>query len=330
MAKPAALAICLAAAVALHAEPLPTLPHSPDLYVSGFFASSIYRYYGPRDARRGPRPAPARTGAVYADAVVRRPWGIAFGPDGHAYVTNSSGATPAIVRIDGPFSATPGVVHDFVVAGAFYDVAFGPDGNLYAAGRGPVRRYDLLTGELIDEFTRGYALAETRGIAFGPDGLLYVSNYDSCPQTPAGCGASLGEIVRFDALSGDFVDVLLSNGQNGLMWPWKIAFSATGELLVVNWTASAGNNILAIEPRRRHSHDLRRKPLPGVRVFIARDGWSPLFIAVGPDGNVYVSDSTGDNGAVLRFDGRTGAWIDVFVDGVQGGPRGLAFAPAGR
>lgn len=323
-----AVAGCLAAAattVALHAATLPSLSHSPDLYVSGFFAATVYRYYGPRSAHRGPRPAPSHTGAVYARPVVRRPWGIAFGPDGNAYVANLSGATPAIVRVDGPFSATPGAIRDFVSAGAFYDVAFGPDGNLYAAGRGPIRRFDLITGEQIDEFTRGYGLTETRGIAFGPDGLLYVSNYDSCSAGPAGCTAARGEIVRFDALSGDFVDVWLSSGQNGLVWPWKIAFSATGELLVVNWSPSA-NNILAIRPQRRQRHDIRRKPLPDGGVFIARDAWSPLYLAVGPDGNVYVSDSTGE-GAILRFDGATGAFLDVFVEGIEGGPRGIAFAP---
>jgi DNA-binding beta-propeller fold protein YncE len=323
--------MAVAGYIALHAATLPSLSHSPDLYVSGFFASSVYRYYGPRSAHRGPNPAPSHPGAVYAQAVLRRPWGIAFGPDGHAYVANISGATPAIVRVDGPFSATPGAVRDFVIGGAFFDLAFGPDGNLYAAGRGPIRRFDLRTGEQIDEFTHGHDLAETRGIAFGPDGLLYVSNYDSCSMGPTGCTTPRGEIVRFDALSGDFVDVLLSSGQNGLVWPWKIAFSATGELLVVNWSPSA-NNVLAIRTRRRQPHDIRRQPLPEGGVFIARDAWSPLYLAVGPDGNVYVSDSTGagNDGTILRFDGATGAFMDVFVEGIEGGPRGIAFAPKGH
>ena len=54
----------------------------------------------------------------------------------------------------------------------------------------------------------------------------------------------------------------------------------------------------------------------------------PLYLTIGPDRNVYVSssDASGSAGSVLRFNGRTGAFIDVFVPAVDGGPRGLAFA----
>lgn len=317
------------AAAGMHAQTLPALPRSPDLYVSGFFAASIHRYFGPRNAVRGAKPVSPHAGAVYAQGVVRRPWGIAFGPDGNLYVANVSGGSPAIVRVDGPFSATPGMSRDFVASGAFYDLAFGPDGNLYAAGRGAVRRYDLVTGEQIDEFTRGHALVETRGIAFGPDGLLYVSNYDGCPATPSGCGAARGEIVRFDALTGEFVDVWLRGGEGGLTWPWKIAFSATGDLLIVNWTPSAHNTILLARIRPRASHHIRRAVAPTTSVLIARDAWFPLYVATGPDGHIYVSDSAGA-GAVLRFHGRTGAFLDAFVAEVEGSPRGIAFAPGAQ
>ncbi len=40
---------------------------------------------------------------------------------------------------------------------------------------------------------------------------------------------------------------------------------------------------------------------------------SPQGIAVGPDGNVYVSSALNDK--VLRYDGRTGAFLGAFVDG---------------
>ena len=282
---------------------LSALPHSSDLYVSGFFDSSVQRFLGPRSA------APGLPGGAYARPVSRRPWGLALGPDGALWVANQQGS-PAIVRISGPFSATPGVVETIVDSGAFYDLAFGPDGNLYAAGAGPVRRYDVVTHALIDEFTRGYTLAQTRGIAFGPDGNLYVSNYTG----------DKGEIVRFDGQSGDFLGVYIAAGRSGLRAPWKIAFDGHGDLLVANWESGSGN--------------ILRFPMHGLQkpVFIARDGLNPLYLAIGPDRNIYVSssDASGSGGSVLRFDGRTGAFIDVFIPSVAGGPRGLLFAPGGR
>jgi DNA-binding beta-propeller fold protein YncE len=51
----------------------------------------------------------------------------------------------------------------------------------------------------------------------------------------------------------------------------------------------------------------------------------------GPDGNLYVSSSSYPDYAVLRYDGTTGAFIDVFASG--GGldhPRGLVFGPDGN
>jgi DNA-binding beta-propeller fold protein YncE len=322
MALAALLCVCAEAAN------LPKLPTSPDLYVSGFFSASIHRYRGPRNALTGPYPAPQQAMAVYARNVVRRPWGIAFGPDGNLYVANSAGTTSAIVRVDGPFSNTPGATASFVESGAFFDLAFGPDGNVYAAGHGPVRRFDIATGASMDDFTHGYVLDETRGLAFGADGFLYVSNYVGCVSGPSGCIGTRGEIVRFDALSGDFVDVYVRDGEAGLRAPWKIAFGMSGQLFVANWTPD-GNTILRFQTS---AHSVRRTGRRNGAVFIERRNWSPLYLAIGPDGNLYVSDSdsSGSAGAVLSFDGKTGAFVETFIPAVEGGPRGIAFAPGRR
>src|SRR5205085_11808110 len=106
------------------------------LYVSGFFSSSVQRFFGPFSATQGSR-------GKYAANVARRPWGLAFGPDGNLYVANFGTFSQAIMRVQGPFSANAGAISTFVDSGAFFDVAFGPDGNVYAAGRGPIVRYDL-------------------------------------------------------------------------------------------------------------------------------------------------------------------------------------------
>lgn len=304
-------AVALIVALPLLGQTVQPLAHSPDLYVSGFFSSSVRRVGGPLSAAAG-------TSAVFAQPVARRPWGMAFGPDGALYVANQAGS-PAIVKISGPFSDAPGVAQTFVDDGAFYDVAFGPDGALYAGGAGAVLRYDIVTGQLIDTFTNGYPLAEIHGIAFGLDGDLYVSNFESCVNGPTGCSGSRGEIVRFDGVTGAFAGVAIANGRGGLHEPWKIAFASSGDLLVANF--GVGEPAILRFPPRSGS-------LLANAAFIRRDGMEPLYLAIGPDRNIYVSssDESGSAGSVLRFDGRTGKFIDVFVPSVDGGPRGLAFA----
>ena len=112
--------------------------------------------------------------------------------------------------------------------------------NLYAAGHGPVLRYDIITGSLIDDFTHGHDLAEVHAIAFGADRNLYVANDDSCVMGPSGCTGSKSEIVRFDSLSGDFVDVYATSGQAGLVMPWDLTFGPDGALFVANTSNTSG------------------------------------------------------------------------------------------
>ncbi len=60
---------------------------------------------------------------------------------------------------------------------------------------------------------------------------------------------------------------------------------------------------------------------------------TPYGITLGPDGNVYVA---GNNGAVLRYNGTTGAYLNTFVSQGSGGlafggiTAGLAFGPDGN
>jgi sugar lactone lactonase YvrE len=71
-----------------------------------------------------------------------------------------------------------------------------------------------------------------------------------------------------------------------------------------------------------------------VREFIAAGAGglvSPDDMNYGPDGNLYVSSGTNTGGAILRFDGRTGAFIDVFATSPSlKRPYGHAFGPDGK
>src|SRR6185436_9630345 len=248
--------------------------------------------------------------------VARRPWGLAFGPDGNLYVANFGTGSDALVRVAGPFATTPGTRTTIVDGGAFFDVAFGPDGNLYASGHGPVRRYDLVTGQLIDDFTKGHELFEVHAIAFGPDGDLYVTNYDSCVTGPAGCTGSRSEIVRFDGVTGEFLDTLTTSTDGTVVW--DVAFGPGGALFV-----ATSANILRFDRCPARVRSVRNY---GSGVFASRAGMMPLAIAFGPDRNLYVSDAT--TNAILRFDGTSGQFLDTFVANVDGGPRGIAFGPS--
>lgn len=316
-----AIAIILAAA---------TVDHSPDLYVSSFFGSGVQRFYGPLALTTGARPLEGRPGAFYAVPVARRPWGLAWGPDGNLYAANFGTGSEAIVRVQGPFSASAGSVSTFVDGGAFFDVAFGPDGQLYASGHGQVARFDIADASFLGAFTHGHDLVDVHAIAFGNDGYLYVANYDSCNMNAQGCTTAKSEIVRFDAATGDFVDVFLSTGQAGLAVPWDLAFGPSGSLFIANAHNDGSGSILRFDRPCGRVRSVRGETLNAD--FARHAGMLPLAIAFGPDQNLYVSsgDNAGSGGSILRFDGHTGQFIDAFVPTVEGGPRGIVFGPGPR
>jgi len=68
--------------------------------------------------------------------------------------------------------------------------------------------------------------------------------------------------------------------------------------------------------------------------FIAADSGGltdPDDLTLGPDGHLYVSSGTDTNGQILRYDGKTGIFIDVFAQGHgMKRPYGSAFGPDGH
>ncbi|MEG4009623.1 NHL repeat-containing protein [Microcoleus sp. Pol11C1] len=169
------------------------------------------------------------------------------------------------------------------------------------------------------------------------------------PSNPQGTflvGNSRGNnVLRFDGNTGNFLGEFIAPGSGGLSNPDTIVFGPDGNGddksdIYVSSGDQPGNSG---EPTA--SAVLRYDGITGTFIdkFVgdnpntAADESGGLFrpygLAFGPDGNFYVSSFLSDQ--ILRYNGKTGQFIDVFAAGNQqagglNGPNGLLFAPDGN
>lgn len=250
------------------------------------------------------------------------PRDLIFGPDGDLYVSNgfegSDGSDHTVERFDGSTGESKG---SFVIPGSGgIDVptglAFGPDGNLYVASSdsGEILRYDGDTGAIIGSgvFASGGGLVEPRFIAFGPG---------SAPGIPdlyvADTGLFQNRILRFDGLTGAFIENFVDRFEGGMGEPSGITFDTSGNLYVASYTT---NEILKF--------DSNGDVVPGGPFIAAGTGGlaNPRGVTIGPDGLLYVANGASES--ILRFDPVTGDFIDDYTYGATIQlPNGITFGP---
>ncbi len=190
-------------------------------------------------------------------------------------------------------------------------LAFKANGNLLVASSGTnsIIEYNGVTGATI-----GTLVASGSGSLSQPQGIAVVGN--NLYVTSAGNNS----VKLYDATSGAFVSTLVSTGSGGLSGPRGIVYMREDTLLVVS---SATNSVLTYSASTGaflgQFNDLQSPS-------------NPYGIAVGPNGNVFVSENNlgGSTPRVIEFL-PNGRYIRRFVRGSNSGligPTGIAFKPA--
>jgi hypothetical protein len=257
------------------------------------------------------------------------PRGIDYGPDGNLYVSsenNPSDPLGYVIRYDG---VTGDLIDRFAsdpsLNGA-KDVEFGPDGNLYVPNNvgSNIYRFDGTTGSFMDVFVPSGSggLTVARSVIFGPDGNgdgsrdLYVTS------------AQTDNVLRYDGVTGAFLDAFVPAGSGGLTDPTALVFGPDGNLYVASGAHSNYYNSI-----------LRFNGATGafMDVFVPA-GSAGLTLAptagviFGPDASgdgtpdLYVSNGVADE--VLIYSGANGSFLRKYLTPGLGGlndPKGLLF-----
>lgn len=153
------------------------------------------------------------------------PDGMAYGPDGHLYVSDANNAR--VLKFNGATGAAMGTFAAGGMQRAGY-CAFGPDGKLYVCSNGDnaVHRYDPSSGAHLGAFA--LATGSASGMSY-PAGLAWNGN------TMYVSGFVDGKVYRFDATTGASLGTL-----NGTFnQPLYLRFGAGGNLFVSEYGRNA-------------------------------------------------------------------------------------------
>ena len=168
-----------------------------------------------------------------------------------------------------------------------------------------VLRYDGSTGAFKSTFVpfNSGGLTFPLGAAFGPDGSFYVTNSNN------------DTVVRYNGSTGAFVSKFASSVDDAA----GLAFGPDHNLYVAN--AGSPGSVSKL-------NGATGAPIAQLTGGGLSD---PEGLVFGPDGNLYVANV--DRNDIVRFNGKTGAFMDIFVAAGSGGlldPRDIAFGPDGN
>ncbi len=168
-----------------------------------------------------------------------------------------------------------------------------------------------LKGQIMRLLISGFAALLLSLPLYAQDQYLLVSNREG------------RDILRYDAKTGAFVDVFISAETGGMNVPYGMTLGPDGDLYVT----STRTEIFPDFDPRVLKFDSHTGAYLGV--FASNSAMSgPADLTFGPDGNLYVADSSAN---VFRFDGNTGASMGIFASGHPGDSyRGLAWGPDGN
>lgn len=186
-------------------------------------------------------------------------------------------------------------------------------------------RYDEHTGAFVDQFDpHNHAHLKTPvGGVFGPDHNLYVSSGIFLKNNN-------WKVLQYNGTDGAFQTVFASQNVTS---PRGVLFGPDGNLYVANGNSDADGDPASVE-----RFDGKTGAFMDYFVTPSSGGLEhPSYMVFGPDGkkdgklDLYVAN--GHEGAILRYDGTTGAFKGVFVSAASGGldaPQGILFGPDGN
>jgi len=245
----------------------------------------------------------------------------------------------SICRIVSPLVIIVSLV--LILSGSMRADVIVPDYGYFGNSAG-VFRFDEVTGAVSgtqpfvapvgspsNPYDPGYEGAgyQAEGSAYGPDGNLYVGYFIASGNG----GTGIGEVRRFNAVTGAYIDTFVAPGAGGLVQPGNIVFSS-GSLYVAdhgfspdNVTFYGGTSVLTYSAGSGTSTGAIDFGFPASPSGLQFD---PRPLSMGGDpNNLYISLFNAN--MVMQYNTSTHAMTTFASGGGMFTPSGVAFGPDG-